>query len=404
MRIIEPTPHPAPKQRRPKRPFFIGTLVVVFIAATVNYARPLPTPVASVHITLPAAAGQPSLQWPAQGQAAAAASDYGSLGVHGTMEPLATASIAKVITALCVLEKQPLSPGQSGPTYTIGPSDVALYQAYAAEDGSLIAVTQGEKLTEYQALEALMIPSANNIADSLVRWVFGSQSTYAAYAAHFLSLHGLSQTHIGPDASGFDPGTISTAGDLTQLGALALQNPTLMEIAGKRSTALPGVGTVYNYDTMLGTSGITGLKTGNNDADPGAFLFTANVQIDSKTIPVTGAVMDAPDLHTALQNSAQLVDSLQQGFEPVSAASAGQSVGNLHAAWGASSSIIAKNALQLVRWRTNPVTEVHQIDTRVRSGTIGNLKILAGRIQAQTPLALGKPLAGPSFWWRLTRR
>jgi len=378
-------------------------LIVVFVTAIINYCRPLPQATATLSVALPTDVAKPSLSWPAQGQASAAADSYGLLGTSGTMTPLATASIAKVVTALCVLEKKPLAPGQSGPTYTIGSADMAIYQTYADENGSLLAVTQGEKLTEYQALEALMIPSANNIADSLVRWVFGSQAAYKAYATQFLQTHGLIQTQIGPDASGFDPGTASTASDLATLGELALKNPVLLEIAGKRSATLPGVGTVYNYDTVLGVNGITGLKTGNNDADPGAFLFTANVDVNGTTIPVAGAVMGEPDLGTALHDSTQLVASLDHGFSEVSAAKAGQAIGSLRTPWGASVSIITKQSLQLVRWNANPVSEKHQLNASVRSGTIGSLQILAGRKQTKTDLLLAKPLVGPSFWWRLTR-
>ncbi len=133
-----------------------------------------------------------------------------------------------------------------------------------------------------------MLPSANNIADSLAAWVFGSHDAYAAYATAFLQSHGLNQTHVGSDASGFDPSTTSTASDLTALGLLALKSPVLMSIAGEKSADLPVAGTVRNYDEVLGQNGITGLKTGNNDADPGAFLFTGSATIGGKTIPLAG--------------------------------------------------------------------------------------------------------------------
>lgn len=403
MHVIEPTRYQRPAEQRRKRSYTLITLLVVLAVATINYARPLPTPVATLNLSLPVNTTAPTLAWPAQGQAAVAADGYGQLGTYGAMTPLSTASIAKVIVALCVLQKQPLTPGQSGPTYTIGPKDVALYQKYLAEDGSLIAVTDGEQLTEYQALEALMIPSANNIADSLVHWVFGSQAAYAAYAASFLQQHGLSHTHIGPDASGYDPGTTSTASDLTNLGLIALKSPVLLEIAGKRTTTLPVVGTVWNYDTILGVNGITGLKTGNNDTDLGAFLFTATAQIGDTTIPLTGAVMDAPDLATALHNSTQLAGSLAKGFEQVTLASAGQNVGTLRAAWGNTAEIVSDQDLQTVRWKATPLHETHHLDAHVRKGKIGTVKVTAGRAQASTTLSLKRPLAGPSFWWRLTR-
>lgn len=404
MNVIEPKRYHTSTQKHPrKRRFLTGLIIMLLVIGGINYCRPLPKPTAKLSIPQTIAATTPVLAWPEQGQASAAAADYGLLGTSGTMTPLATASIAKVITALCVLSKQPLALGQRGPTYTVGAADVALYQTYQAENGSLIPVTQGERLTEYQALEALMIPSANNIADSLVRWVFGSQTAYKSYATQFLQNHGISATQIGPDASGFDPGTTSTASDLAALGQLALKSPVLLEIAGKRSTTLPVVGTVSNYDTVLGVHGITGLKTGNNDSDPGAFLFTANLTIGGTVVPVTGAVMGAPDLGTALQNSTQLVASLSSGFSEVSIASTNQTMGQLTSAWGASTTIIAKQGIDFVRWNANPVIVQHELNSAIRSGKIGSLTASAGRVKEGTDLLLAKPLASPSFWWRLTR-
>jgi D-alanyl-D-alanine carboxypeptidase (penicillin-binding protein 5/6) len=43
-------------------------------------------------------------------------------------------------------------------------------------------VQLGEELSEYQALQALLLPSANNIAETLARWAFGSIDAYNAYA------------------------------------------------------------------------------------------------------------------------------------------------------------------------------------------------------------------------------
>jgi D-alanyl-D-alanine carboxypeptidase (penicillin-binding protein 5/6) len=403
MHVIAPARYQPKPAKKPKRPYIIIPLVCLLLAATVNVLRPVPTPKATLTLATPAAATTTSLPWPASGQAAIAADGYGLLGTSGNSQPLATASIAKVITALCVLQKQPLKPGASGPSYTVTDDDVARYDAQSEQGGSLLPVVQGEKITEYQALEALMLPSANNIADSLAVWVFGSQSNYAAYATDFLQQHDLNSTHIGPDASGFNPNTTSTASDLTSLGLLALHNPVLMEIAGKSETTLPVAGTVSNYDTILGQNGITGLKTGNNDADPGAFLFTATAQIGGTTIPLTGSVMGAADLGSALRQSSQLAANMRANFEPVVLASAGQAVGRLTAVWGAHATIVTASEVRLVRWKGTPLSVHHQLNARVRSGVIGSLKASAGQPEAAAQLRLAQPLAGPSFWWRLTR-
>jgi D-alanyl-D-alanine carboxypeptidase (penicillin-binding protein 5/6) len=237
----------------------------------------------------------------------------------------------------------------------------------------------------------------------MVTKVFGGHDAYVAYANDFLQKNGLTQTHIGTDASGYDPSTVSTASELTQVGLLSLKSPVLMQIAGKKSTTLPVAGTVQNYDTILGVNGITGLKTGNNEANPGAFLFTANAHIGGQDIPLTGTVMGADSLDDALQSSTVLVDSLQKGFEQVVLSDAGRSVGTMSTAWGQSSPIVTTTPLQLVRWKATPLTEKHTLHTDIRSGEVGFMQVAAGQAKTVSALKLQKPIAGPSFWWRLTR-
>ncbi len=176
-----------------------------------------------------------------------------------------------------------------------------------------------------------------------------------------------------------------------------------MQIASQKTATLPVVGRVANYNTMLGVNGINGLKTGNSDADPGAFLFTASLNIGGKTVPCTGVVMGAPDLDTALQSSAELAVSLQQGFEQVTVLPAGSIVGSLHTVWGVTANISSAGTLELVRWKGTRLNETHKVDATKRSGVIGELHVTAGQAQAQTTLRLNSSITGPSFWWRLTR-
>jgi D-alanyl-D-alanine carboxypeptidase (penicillin-binding protein 5/6) len=404
MPVIEPKRYQHRTHRHRRWWIYLLTLMLLVVATgAVNYFRPLPASTATLYI-LPPTTITAKLAWPTTGQAAVGASGYGVLDTFGAQTSLATASIAKVITALCVLQKAPLQVGQTGPTYTVDATDAAIYQNYVAEDGSLLPVQIGEHLTEYQALEALMIPSANNIADSLVRWVFGSQAAYVTYADTFLQQHDISNTHIGSDASGFSPTTTSVASDLTQLGLLAMQNPTLTQIVAQSSAVLPTVGVTKNYDTVLGQAGINGMKTGNNEVDLGAFLFTAAKNIDGQTVRLDGTVMGASSLNAALQESVSLATSFENDFEESKVTRAGESVGTLYTPWGAAAPILSTQSLQLVRWEGTPITLRHHINTSIRTGTIGDLEAIAGPQAAKSSLRLGYPISNPSFLWRLTRR
>ena len=39
----------------------------------------------------------------------------------------------------------------------------------------MVKVQNGEKISQYQALQAMLLPSGNNMADSMARWAFGAR-------------------------------------------------------------------------------------------------------------------------------------------------------------------------------------------------------------------------------------
>lgn len=150
----------------------------------------------------------------------------------------------------------------------------------------------GEQLSEYQMLEAMMLPSADNMADSLAIWAYGSLPAYQAAANQYLANHNINDTHVGVDASGLDPSTVSTAHDLVLLGEAAMQNAVLAEIVAKPSVnGFPLMGTISNTNTLLGQNGIVGAKTGNTDQAGGVFVFAANYNdANGQELSVVGAV------------------------------------------------------------------------------------------------------------------
>ncbi|TAH32397.1 D-alanyl-D-alanine carboxypeptidase [Candidatus Saccharibacteria bacterium] len=408
MRVIQVKP-PRKSQRRTGRwaaVTLLGVLLLAAVAGTVNYLRPLPLVEASgiAEARVPPAAV--SLAWPNYGQSSLALADGTLLATNGEQKPLATASIAKVITALCVLEKHPLKAGEQGPTITLTQADVDIYNHYVANDGSVTYVEAGETMTQYQLLQGLMLPSANNLSDTLAIWSFGSLDAYFTYANQFLAQNGMLNTKVAVDASGLDGATVSTASDLAKLGSLALKKPVLMEIAGQKSAVLPLTGTVTNYNFALGQQGVIGIKTGNNDQNTGALLYAATVPVDGKNITVTGAVMGAGTLGQALRDTVTLLASVPQNFSAVQLAAKGQKVATYQAPWGASATAVVAADLSATRWNTQLAsvhTVLEPIDTTNPPKSVGTLYARTPKTNGQVAVVLEKPLAPPSFWWRLTR-
>ena len=86
-------------------------------------------------------------------------------------QPVPIASLAKVMTAYLTLQLYPLSGAGDGLTITVTAAQAQAEADDAAQGQSGVAVRAGELLTERQLLEALLIPSGNDIARcSLFRW------------------------------------------------------------------------------------------------------------------------------------------------------------------------------------------------------------------------------------------
>ncbi|HEU5121364.1 MAG TPA: hypothetical protein VFT59_00830, partial [Candidatus Saccharimonadales bacterium] len=202
------------------------------------------------------------LAWPAVGQAAIGSVEDGLLAQSSHTEALRpTASMAKVITALAILERRPLNPGQAGQTYTLTSEDVRDYHAEVSRGGSVVPVYDGMVLTQYEAMQAMLIASGNNIADMLVKVEFGSVEAYAAYAQDMLRRMELHRTIVA-DASGYSSATVSTPSELVMIGIAALKNPVIAEIVAQPQAQIPSVGNIKNTNELLGTDGVIGIKTG----------------------------------------------------------------------------------------------------------------------------------------------
>jgi D-alanyl-D-alanine carboxypeptidase (penicillin-binding protein 5/6) len=119
----------------------------------------------------------PSTVWPAYGQAAVQVG-LSQVQAGPNQHAAAIASLAKLMTAYLVLRDHPLRAGQDGPTITLTDADVADTDRRRRQQESVVSIAAGEQLTERQALQALLLPSANNIAAVLARWHAGSADRF----------------------------------------------------------------------------------------------------------------------------------------------------------------------------------------------------------------------------------
>jgi D-alanyl-D-alanine carboxypeptidase (penicillin-binding protein 5/6) len=341
------------------------------------------------------------LAWP-KTQAAVGVLGSDVLETHGAQTPIATASTAKMVTCLVILREKPIVAGQKGPVVTLTQKDVDIYNQYYLKDGSLAPVKAGEKISEYQMLQAILLPSSNNMADSLAIWAYGSLKNYEAAANQFLAAHGLDQTHVGSDASGLSPTTKSSARDLVKIGELLMQNPVLAEIVNqKQATNFPVAKTIHNVNFLLGTANIVGIKTGNNDQVGGVFVSASKVKIGNETKTIVTAVTGSKTLYQALKESVPLIKSAQSNFSQISIVKAGQMVGSYQIPWGGKVSAVATQDLSAVAWKGSTTkATIHLDNVGFSSGRAGSI-MLSGSNKAVSIELASRP-AEPTIWWRLT--
>lgn len=407
-----------PHKEHKRQHFYFWVLLVIAVLAYAGYClfRPLaPIIITRDNASLASKQTKVSLPWPAGTESAIGSVSGGILATSAPDQSASpTASIAKLITALTVLQQFPLAIDQEGPIITLTKADVQIYNKYYAEDGSLVKVQAGEQISKHQALEAMLLPSANNMADSLAIWAFGSLAQYRVAGQNEVNTLGLTNTTVGVDASGFDPSTTSTPSDLIKLGQAVLANPLLKQIVGEKSAIVPVAGKINNINYLVGGDGIIGIKTGNSDQAGGCVLFAANYNLDKQNrVTIIGAIQHDSNVIAAMHDAIPLLNAAKQHFALTKVIQAGQPIASATAPWlGKPVPINAQHDLVLPTWQgqdppltttlkkfsaPNLVEPGKHIDAGVKVGQISY-----GSSASKIALVASRPIPTPSIAWRLT--
>ena len=287
---------------RRRRRLLLGAVLVLLLAATVLVAaRQLLNDKDRTYLSTDG--------WPRQGQGAYVLGN-GRPAASPNEQPVPIASVAKVMTAYLVLKHYPLHAGDSGRLFVVSQSDVVDTETRRREGQSIVDVRAGEQLAERDALMAILLPSANNIAMLVARQVDGSVASFVAEMNHTAHALGMSHTTY-TDPSGYDSGTVSTALDQLRLAQLVAKDKTLADMMATRSHPLPVAGEVTNTNTLLGQDGFVGMKTGSDDAAGGCFMFRSVRHTDSGTVTLIGVVLGQQGhnlIAAGLYAAKQLVD------------------------------------------------------------------------------------------------
>ena len=381
----------------------------------VQLLRPVPSMVLTAPVTtvrvLPGVA--PSPDWPGQAQAAVGLPGIGLLGTHGGSAPVPIASLAKIMTAYVVLGDHPLPAAGSGPAITVTAADVAAYASGERQGQSVVRVAAGEKLTERQALEAMLIPSGNNIASMLASWDAGSDGAFVAKMNARAGSLGLRGTRYA-DASGADPATVSTAGDQFRLTLHALQIPAFRQIVAMPQVTLPVAGVAYNVNSALGHDGIVGVKTGSGAPAGGCLAFAATRAVAGSPETIVGVVLGVQatsaqpsDLGGVISAAETLLSSVGGDLEHAQIVRPGAVLGSVSSAWTAGPAAIAATGVSVTAWPGTPVTVTvtprplaHAIS---RGQPVAYATVTIGSQVNHITLDASQSAPAPSVRWLLTR-
>ncbi|MEV7319411.1 D-alanyl-D-alanine carboxypeptidase [Streptomyces sp. NPDC093970] len=390
-------------------------IVLLIVFAVVQNFRPLPEPTLDLtaRYTYTFDGDKADIPWPADGQAALDVQGIGSFGSSGDQKPVPIASVAKVMTAYIILRDHPLKSGAAGPKIKI--DQTAQDQSNAGQE-STVDVTAGDSITQREALEGILIASANNVARLLARWDAGSEKAFVAKMNVTAKKLGMTNTTY-TDPSGLTDSTVSTAVDQVKLAKAAMASePSFREVAAMMSyDDYKGVNR-GNWNQLVGHNDVVGIKTGTTTSALGNLVFAAKKDVNGETRTIIGAVLRQPAsaasdnsiLTAALNGGDKLIRAAQGALKSATIYKKGAVVGYVDDGLGGRTPVVATKDVTAVGWsglKVKLTFEADEVPHTAKAGTeVGALTVGDGSGSAvQVPVALQKDLAEPGFTSRLTR-
>lgn len=198
---------------------------------------------------------------------------------------LPMASTTKIMTSLILAEYGDLE------------REVTVTEQMVTIEGSSMGLLAGDKVSYYELLVGMLLPSGNDAANSVAILVAGSVEKFVEMMNQKAHKIGMDNTNF-VTPSGLDSDEhYSTAYDMALLAAYALKNDTIREIVSKQSIAVsfgnpPYQRTQYNHNKLLSQyDKCIGVKTGFTKKS-GRCLVTAASDNGCTVVAVT---LNAPN-------------------------------------------------------------------------------------------------------------
>lgn len=410
-----PPPPPTPLRTLGRRLKIWTPLVILLLVAFAIAQAVRPLPATALALTAEDSytfeGGKTQLPWPSEGQGWMDADGVGTVGSFGKQTPVAIGSVAKTMTAYIILKDHPMKAGEEGPEIEVdataekeGGYDVS------GDESTLNTVKAGDRLTEKQALSAVLIPSANNIARLLARWDAGTEAAFVKKMNATAKELGMSDTTY-TDPSGLKETTVSTAEDQVKLGRAFVKVPALVSISSAASWTDPSGKYWNNYNTLPYYIGAIGIKTGSTTAAGGNLLFASRKKVNGQTVTLVGAVLGQHKpkiLETVNAVSKTALLAAQDALTSAKILKKGDVVGYVDDQLGGRTPVVITKDVSAVGWAGMTVKlsfTADDVPHTAKAGTqVGTLTVGDGTSSAvKVPVALQSDLTEPGFSDKLTR-
>lgn len=331
-------------------------------------------------------------------------SDHLFAGVDiDTARPIA--SLTKVVTALVVLSEHPIEAGTVGATITLTTQDSQLVARYAAINGTTAPAPAGRTITQREVIELMMVHSANNYAETLAVWAFGSVDAYLDAARAWLDGEGLTGIQIA-DTTGFSPGNVGSPRELLRLARIAVADPVVSTAAAKPRVSVPGIGSYDNRNLIVGVDGVTGLKTGTLRASGASLLFSAEHAGPTGEHRVVGVVLNGPDHGRVAADVRALLASVRDDYHEVSLVREGVVVARYTTPWGDTAELQVAQAVDDLVWGPiSSVAVVHAspLQPGVDGEVAAHVELRYGGRRVMVPVQWVGTIGDPPLDWRLAQ-
>ena len=316
-------------------------------------------------------------------------------------EPLAPASVTKVMTMLLIMEA--IDSGSISWEDTVTASEAA-----AAKGGSQVYLKAGETMTVRDMLKSIAVSSANDCACAMAEHLAGSEAAFVERMNQRAKELGMENTHF-VNCTGLDDGPEAaeqrtTARDIAIMSReLLLKHPKIKDFTTIwMDTIRDGSFGLSNTNKLVRFyNGATGLKTGFTSSA----MYCLSASAQREDMELIAVIMGSPSSGARFSGCKQLLDFGFAGYGVYtpSLPKAAEVPVRLGKARTVAASLKAEPILVEKAKRGSITTEFtleQELPAPVEAGQqIGTLKVLSGEeVLAELPLTAAEPVEKVTWW------